>query len=81
MAIRSTVGNSRTINASVGEPDTPQVTRVVVEGGQQALGVASLTDVDSSQLGDGSLLVYSSEAQKWETINTLENQIVNGGTF
>ena len=76
---KAVVGNNRTINASVGEPTTPQVTRV--KAATSAVSVSSLTDVDSSQLGDGSVLVYSDSSQKWETINTLEKQIVNGGTF
>ena len=75
---RATVGNNRTINASVGEPTTPQVTRL---SAGQAASIGNLSDVDATQLADGSVLVYSDSAQKWETINTLEKQIVNGGTF
>lgn len=78
MAIRTTVGNNRTINASVGEPTTPQVTRL---SGGQPNSVNRLTDVDTTQLADGSVLVYNDSSQMWETINTLEKQIVNGGTF
>lgn len=79
MAIKTTVGRTRTINASVGEPNTPQVTRVTASA--SVTSMRNLTDVDSSQLADGSVLVYNNGLQKWETINTLEKQIMEGGNF
>lgn len=43
--------------------------------------LANFDDVDSSNLEDGSVLVYSTEKSKWETTRVLEKQIINGGNF
>ena len=47
----------------------------------QSRRIRDLTDVDSSNLEDGSVLVYSTATEKLETTRTLEKQIINGGNF
>ena len=45
------------------------------------LNLASVPDVDVSNLQDGSLLVYSSAVSKWQASTTLNNQILEAGQF
>lgn len=47
----------------------------------QSRRIGDLTDVDTSTLQDGSVLVYSTATEKWESTITLEKQIINGGNF
>lgn len=46
-----------------------------------AAALAQLPDVDVSNLQNGSLLVYSSAASKWQATTTLNNQILEAGQF
>ena len=43
--------------------------------------ISNLNDVDVSTLLDGSVLVYSSSANRWQATTTLEKQYFNGGFF
>lgn len=43
--------------------------------------ISDFTDVDVTNLEDGSVLVYSTNLGKWESTRTLEKQIINGGNF
>jgi len=47
----------------------------------QSRRLGALTDVDTTNLQDGSVLVYNSSTTKFETTITLEKQIINGGNF
>jgi hypothetical protein len=47
----------------------------------QSRRLGDLTDVDTTNLQDGSVLVYNSATTKFETTITLEKQIINGGNF
>lgn len=43
--------------------------------------LGSIPDVDTSNLQEGSLLIYSSAASKWQATTTLNNQILEAGQF
>lgn len=43
--------------------------------------VSNATDVNSTVLEDGSVLVYSTSSQKWTATRQLENQVLNGGQY
>ena len=43
--------------------------------------LSDMTDLDVTNLTDGSVLVYSTNLGKWEATKTLEKQIINGGNF
>lgn len=43
--------------------------------------LASVPDIDTTNLQDGSLLVYSSAVSKWQATTTLNNQILEAGQF
>jgi hypothetical protein len=42
---------------------------------------AELKDIDLSQLGPGSLLVYNNQTQKWTATTLLDQQTVESGQF
>jgi len=64
------------IIATVGSDET--LTATLASGVTTLTG---LTDVDATNLEDGSVLVYANTTQKFVTTRTLEQQIVNGGLF
>jgi hypothetical protein len=43
--------------------------------------LAQVPDVDTSNLRNGSLLVYSTAASKWQATTTLDNQTLEAGQF
>ena len=43
--------------------------------------LATLTDVDMTNLADGSLLIYSALTGKWQAGNNLNNQILEAGQY
>ena len=63
-----------------GDQSFPQVSRVAVGG---AATLQNLADVDTDTFGlnDGSVMVYDSATQKFQTTNVLNNVTVNGGSF
>lgn len=46
-----------------------------------ATRLQDMTDVDTSVLEDGSVLVYSADLAKFQSTRTLEKQIINGGNY
>jgi hypothetical protein len=78
------VGNNRTTNATVSPSSTATATAVGVQGPPGPAGIqniAQASDVDASNLQDGSLLIYKGATQKFTTTTTLESQIIEGGHF
>lgn len=67
--------------------EIPGVTTVITSAEQGPPGVDGtqnlyqLLDVDSTNKTEGSMLVYSSQNQKWVTTNQLENQIIDSGQY
>jgi hypothetical protein len=45
------------------------------------ISIAQVPDVDTSNLQNGSLLVYSTAASKWQATTTLDNQTLEAGQF
>ena len=41
----------------------------------------SSSDVNSTQLSNGSVLVYNSQTSRFDTTTALDKQIINGGIF
>jgi len=58
-------------------------TRVVIGGmiGPTQTTIKGLSDVDTSILASGSLLVYNSGTDKWTSSKLLEQQTMEGGFF
>ncbi len=60
---------------------TPRVIYTGVMGPPGTSSLSTLGDVDVTNLQTGSLLVYSTQLQRWQSTTTLENQLLNGGAF
>lgn len=45
------------------------------------VALAQLPDVDTTNVVDGALLVYSSVANQWQATSTLSNQTLEAGQF
>lgn len=43
--------------------------------------IATLTDIDLSQLKNGSILIYNSDTQRWTATNTLDKQVFEAGQY
>jgi len=43
--------------------------------------IADIADVDTSNLQDGSVLIYKTATNKWTSTLNLEDQFMNGGFF
>ena len=67
--------------------ETPGVVTVITTAEQGPPGAAGIqniseaTDVDASDLNDGSVLVYSTATQKWTATKELSNQIIESGQY
>lgn len=61
----------------------PQTTTIVagLMGPPGAASFGELRDIDLSQLGSGSTLVYNTTTNKWTATNLLDQQIVECGQF
>lgn len=61
---------------------TNQVVAVGVQGPPgTASSIASIPDVDLTDLRDGSILVYAEETQKWKSSTLLNKQAIDAGEF
>lgn len=62
--------------------ETPSTSHVIT-GGLLPLSnsISASTDVDLSNLSDGSVLVYQESTGRWKATQQLEKQIINGGFF
>lgn len=67
--------------------ETEGLTTVVTVAEQGPVGPAGIdkiedaSDVDISNLSDGSILVYSAQNQKWVATTQLENQVIESGQY
>jgi len=69
------------IKATVNPQQKLLVTNYNVSGGSIRIG--DLFDVDTNNVNDGALLVYSESTGKWESTQTIENinTKINGGNY
>ena len=76
---------SNNLSASVGRTNTIQAKTVAVAGGAgtPVLSLTELTDVDTTALAEGSVLIYNSVTEKFETKSEVENENfrISGGSF
>lgn len=70
------------INATVEYETTLTVSSVGIQGFSASdLTLAAFNDVDATDLGNGSLLVYRTNTNKWTSTTTLDAQNMEGGEF
>ena len=65
----------------VNQQPTNQVISVGIQGPSGPSTITSASDVDVTDLKDGSLLVFKSVVQKWTSTTTLDAQNMDGGEF
>lgn len=56
-------------------------TYAIVAGTLGPNSIATMDDVDLTNLSDGSLLIYSTQTSKWTAGNLLEKQIIESGQY
>jgi hypothetical protein len=75
------VSNQSSKVVSVNTQGTTEVVSVGVQGPSGPNNISTATDVDVSDLEDGSVLVYKSSSLKWKATRTLEQQNLEGGHY
>lgn len=78
VAVPVVVTETSTVTVEVG---TPTVVLAGAMGPPGASELASLGDVDATNLQDGGILVYTQATQRWTATTTLEKQVLEGGQF
>lgn len=61
--------------------EQPQVIVTGIMGPQGVTSLQGLTDIDTTNLINGSLLIYNTGTHKWTATNLLEQQIVESGQY
>jgi len=65
----------------VNSSGTNQVVSVGIQGPAGPAQINAANDVDVSNLTDGSLLVYSTQVEKWTATQLLEKQTMECGQY
>lgn len=63
------------------ESSQPQVIVTGIMGPPGASTFGQLQDIDLTQLGSGSTLVYNTQTQKWTATTLLDQQVIESGQF
>ena len=80
----------KTLRASLSQANTSQVVRVTVPGPKGDAGdlttatLQQISNVDTTNLADGSVLQYNATTEKFVAVNDLHNTgsfTINGGNF
>jgi hypothetical protein len=83
--ITAQIGSDTFITTSITSQNNVYVSAVGIQGSSAVLGpdstVASIGDVDSSTLVNGSLLIYKTGTSKWTASTLLDAQNMEGGEF
>lgn len=80
MAINAKIKNSNSIKSKVSQEGVLQTTTVAVTPASRLL---DMIDVDATLLGDGAVLIYNLEEEKFETRQEIDNPNTKiiGGSF
>jgi hypothetical protein len=82
--MRVTVNQQSTNRVVWVEQGTSQVVSVGIQGPQGVNGpntISNATDVDSSNLQNGSVLVYNTQTSKWTSTTNLDSQNLEAGEY
>jgi len=80
MTINATVRTQESIRVSISSPNQPTVPSVGISAGSIGLD-SNMSNVDTSSLTNGSVLVYKTTTSKWTSTTTLDAQNMEGGEF
>ena len=78
------VGQNRPISSTITPTTTQTAVSVGIQGPPGPAGIqniAQASDVDASNLRDGSMLIYKGDTMKFTATTTLGDQIIEGGHF
>lgn len=75
------VTNQQNKVVSVNTQGTTEVVSVGVQGPPGVTTISQAADVDTTNVSDGSVLVYETNSSKWKATTTLEKQAVEGGHY
>jgi len=84
MSTEVIVLDNSTTEVTVISDSIVEIISAAVQGPPGTSGITNIsdaTDVDLSNLADGSLLIYSTVASTWQAKNILEKQVVDCGQF
>ncbi len=71
-----------TVTAPVVQNNNITVPTVGIQGlSATDLPLANFSDVDTTSLEDGSILVYKTQTNKWTSTRLLDQQFMEGGEF
>ena len=78
MSITAKVISQSNITAAVDGVRSPTVSAVGIQGmaGTAAVSVSQLTDVDTTDLQTGSVLVYNTNTSKWVSTVSFDSQYI-----
>jgi hypothetical protein len=82
--MRVKINQSGTKVVAVNQQSTIDVVSVGVQGPMGPSGVTNIsdaTDVDTTNLQNGAVLVYKATTNKWTSTTTLDAQNMEGGEF
>lgn len=65
----------------VNQQSTSQVVSVGIQGPAGPNSITSATDVDTTNLQNGSVLVYKANTSKWTSTTTLDSQNMEAGEY
>lgn len=68
-------------NTVVVRTESPKVVLTGIMGPPGKSVLSEMQDVDVSQLGAGSLLIYNTQTEKWTATTLLSQQIVDSGQY
>lgn len=82
--MKVTIGSSQIATAIVKPTQTTTIAGVGIQGPPGPAGIqniAQASDVDATNLTNGSMLIYKGDTQKFTATTSLESQIIEGGHF
>lgn len=69
------------MKVKVNQQSSSHVVSVGIQGPAGVSTISDAHDVDTSNLKDGSVLVYETESEKWKSTTTLNKQAIDAGEF
>jgi hypothetical protein len=79
--ITAKVRTQDSLRVSITSPNQPTVSSVGIGTNNIGLDSNSMSNVDTSSLTNGSVLVYKTTTSKWTSTTTLDAQNMEGGEF
>lgn len=79
--MRVRINQQNPVSVSVNQQGVSQVVSVGIQGPSGPNNITTAHDVDSSNLQNGSVLVYKTNTSKWTSTTTLDSQNMEAGEY